>query len=84
MAKDRLLESLGLQNPCLENADLTEDQLLHWYFEELLGRPVPLDLSAYWRCLGFAGPNAARRALLKEHLYRRYESQNKKAPEDVR
>jgi hypothetical protein len=84
MAKDRLLESFGLQNPCLENADLTEDQLLHWYFEELLGRPVPLDLNAYWRSLGFAGPNAARRALLKEHLYRRYESQNKKAPEDVR
>ena len=40
-AKGRLLESFGLKNPCLQNAGLTETQLLRWYFEELLGRPVP-------------------------------------------
>jgi hypothetical protein len=84
VAKDRLLESFGLQNPRLESADLTEDQLLHWYFEELLARPVPLDPSNYWRNLGFPSPDASRRTLLKELLYRRFEHQNKNTPEDGR
>ena len=77
VAKDRLLESLGLKNPCLENADLTEDELLHWYFKDLLGRPVPPDPSDHSRSLGFASSDAFRRALLKEYLYRRFEHQNK-------
>jgi hypothetical protein len=77
VAKDRLLESLGLKNPCLENAELTENQLLRWYFEELLHRPVPGDLNSYARNLGFASPDAFRRALLKEYLYRRFEHQTK-------
>jgi hypothetical protein len=84
VAKDRLLESCGLQNPCLESVELTEDQLLHWYFEELLGRPVPLDPNNYWRNSGFASPDAFRRALLKEYLYRRFEHQNKNTSEDGR
>jgi hypothetical protein len=73
-AKDRLLESLGLKNPCLENAHLTENQLLRWYFKELLGRSVPHDPNSYSRNLGFASPDAFRRALLKEYLYRRFEA----------
>ena len=77
MAKDRLLKSLGLKNPRLENADLTENQLLHWYFEELLRRAVPGDPNSYARNLGFASPDAFRRALLKEYLYRRFEHQTK-------
>ncbi len=77
VAKDRLLESLGLKNPCLEDADLTENQLLRWYFEELLRRPVPGDVNSYARNLGFASPDAFRRALLKEYLYRRFEHQTK-------
>jgi hypothetical protein len=81
VAKDRLLESFGLKNPCLENADLTEDELLHWYFEDLLGRPVPPDPSGHSRSLGFASSDAFRRALLKEYLYRRLEHQNKSLPE---
>ena len=77
MAKDRVLKSHGLKNPCLENADLSEKQLLRWYFEELLHRPVPNDLNSYARDLGFASNNAFRRALLREHLYRRFEDQVK-------
>jgi hypothetical protein len=77
MAKDRVLKSRGLKNPCLENADLSEKQLLRWYFEELLHRPVPDDLNSYARDLGFASNNAFRRALLREHLYRRFEDQVK-------
>jgi len=77
VAKDRLLESLGLKNPCLEDANLTENQLLRWYFEELLRRPVPGDANSYARNLGFASNDAFRRALLKEYLYRRFEHQRK-------
>lgn len=73
MRKDRLLESCGLRNPCLENANLTGNQLLRWYFEELLRRPVPDDPNSYARNLGFASSDAFRRALLKEYLYRRFE-----------
>jgi hypothetical protein len=84
VAKDRLLESLGLKNPCLENADLTEKQLLRWYFEELLHRPMPGDPNSYARDLGFASPDAFRRALLKEYLYRRFEHQTKQKIEPTR
>ena len=76
VAKDRLLESLGVKNPCLEDAELTEKQLLHWYFEELLRRPVPDDANSHARNLGFATPDAFRRALIKEYLYRRFEHQS--------
>ena len=76
LAKDRLLESAGLKNPSLENANLTENQLLHWYFEELLHRPVPDDVGSYARELGFVSPDAFRRTLLKEYLYRRSEHQS--------
>ena len=78
LAKDRLLESFGLKNPCLQSANLTETQLLHWYFEELLGRPVPDDPNRYLRSLGFASPDAFRRVLLKEYLYRHLEPQDTK------
>lgn len=77
LAKDDLLESLGLKNPCLRSAGLTENQLLNWYFEELLHRPVPDDVGSYARELGFASPDAFRRALLKEYLYRHFERQTK-------
>lgn len=73
MAKGQVLESFGLKNPCLENADITETQLLRWYFEEVLRRPVAADPNAYARNLGFASADAFRRALLKEYLYRRLE-----------
>jgi hypothetical protein len=77
LAKDDLLESLGLKNPCLRSAGLTENQLLNWYFEELLDRSVPDDVISYARELGFASPDAFRRALLKEYLYRRFQRQTK-------
>ena len=77
MEKERLLESLGLKSPCLKDANLTENQLLRWYFEEILARPVPDDTSTYRRNLGFVNDDAFRRALLKEYLYRRLEHRTK-------
>lgn len=74
VAKDRLLEALGLKNPCLEDATLTQNQLLHWYFQDALGRPVPDDPNEYASDLGFASPDAFRRALLREYLYCRFKN----------
>jgi hypothetical protein len=71
--KERLLESFGFKNPSLKTAELTEDQLLRWYFEEVLGKPVPPDPDTSAASFGFADPHAFRRALLKEYLYRRLE-----------
>jgi hypothetical protein len=71
--KERLLESFGFKNPSLKAAELTEDQLFRWYFEEVLGKPVPPDPDTFAASFGFADPHAFRRALLKEYLYRRLE-----------
>jgi hypothetical protein len=70
--KGRLLQSLGLENPSLDNAQLTENQLVQWYFEEVLHRQVPDNLKTYANDLGLTGPEAFRRLLLKEYLYRRF------------
>ena len=82
-AKNRVLESFGLQNPCLANVNLTEDQLLQWYFQEVLTRPVPSDPEVYSRQLGFASYDAFRRALLKEYLYHRLEHKERKTEENI-
>ncbi|HSB72511.1 MAG TPA: TfuA-like protein [Candidatus Methylomirabilis sp.] len=67
--KQRVLESSGFQNPDLTDAGLTEDQLLLWYFETRLGRPVVPDVRGYARSLGFEDEDAFRRAVLREFLY---------------
>jgi hypothetical protein len=73
IVKDRLLGSLGLKTPSFETAGITGSALLHWYFEELLSEKEPHDPDTYSRELGFANPDAFRRAVLKEYLYRRFE-----------
>jgi hypothetical protein len=70
--KERLLEAFGSKNLSLENAKLTEEELVRWYFEQVLGRPVPADVSTYSQSLGFANPHAFRRMLLREYIYRRF------------
>ena len=67
--KQRVLEASGLQNPDLADAGQTQDQLLQWYFEIRLGRPVVADIRAYAQSLGFEGEDAFRRAILREFLY---------------
>jgi hypothetical protein len=83
-AKDRCLESCGLKNPSLQSANLTESQLVHWFFEELLHRSVPHDPNSYSRSLGFASSDAFRRTLLKEYLYRRFGCTDENAPDNTR
>ncbi|MGH8095191.1 MAG: TfuA-like protein [Chthoniobacterales bacterium] len=85
LAKGRWLESSGLTNPSLEDAGLTESQLLHWYFQAVLGRKFPNDRDECAHALGYASSHALRRALIKEYLYRRAEEQEKAdRPNDVR
>ena len=67
--KQRVLESSGLHNPAVADSGLTEDQLLSWYFEARLGRPVVQDIGGYARSIGFEDENAFRRAILREFLY---------------
>ncbi len=74
--KDRVLQSVRTRNPRLESIGLTDRGLIEWYFEKVLGQPVPGDVDKYTRDLGFASPDAFRRALVKEYLYRRCERQD--------
>ncbi len=67
--KQRVLESSGLHNPATADSGLTEDQLLSWYFQTRLGRPIASDIGGYARSIGFEDENALRRAILREFLY---------------
>ena len=67
--KQHLLESQGLQYPSSLDAGLTDDELLRWYFEVRLGRPVPTDLALYCRLAGFADGSSFQRAILREYCY---------------
>jgi hypothetical protein len=79
--KDRVLNSMQMRNPRLESVGLNYGELLRWYFEKVLGHTVPADIDKYARDLGFASPDAFRRALLKEYLYQRYERRNETSSE---
>lgn len=78
-AKDRFLKFYGLKNASLQSSNLTENQLLHWYFEKILGRSVPHNTNSYSREMGFPSSDAFRRTLLKEYFYRQFESKDKNA-----
>jgi hypothetical protein len=67
--KQRTLDLEGIRYPSLADAGLTEDELLHWYFEERLGRLVATDLTHYCRLAGFTDEKSFRRAILREYCY---------------
>jgi hypothetical protein len=71
--KQELLRALGLDQPRAEDAGIVPAQLLAWYFEARLGQPVPDDIEAAARELGFANRGELHRALLREWLYCRAE-----------
>ncbi|HEX4667001.1 MAG TPA: hypothetical protein VH207_10400, partial [Chthoniobacterales bacterium] len=70
-AKQIFLESRGLQEPRLDDAALTEERLQEWYRTEVRHNSAPQESADSWEQLGFNGPDAFRRALLKEYLFRR-------------
>ncbi len=67
--KQCFLESSGYHNPDLADSGLTEGELLRWYFETRLGRPVVADVKDYARSMGFQDEEAFRRVILREFLY---------------
>jgi hypothetical protein len=68
--KQRILDQLGARNPDLADCGISAQQLLTWYFEVRLTRPVPADLDGYVSETGFKDVAAFRRAALREYLYR--------------
>ncbi len=81
VSKHRVLQSARRRNPRLESIGLSYSELLQWYFKTVLGQAVPADIDKYIRDMGFASPDAFRRALLKEYLYRRCEHQKETSAE---
>jgi hypothetical protein len=66
--KDRMLSEHGLQNPGLDEAGVTAQALLHWYFESL-GHPVPEAIAEYARDAGFGDQRTLLRVVLREYCY---------------
>jgi hypothetical protein len=67
--KQQRLAARGLDRPEPEDVGVVAAQLLAWYFEGRLARPLPDDIEAAARELGFAGRTDFHRALLREYLY---------------
>jgi hypothetical protein len=64
-----MFESHGVQHLSSVKAGLSRVELLRWYFEDRLGRPVPADLERYWRLAGFTDESSFERAILREYWY---------------
>jgi hypothetical protein len=79
--KHRVLQSARTRNLGFESIGLSYSELLQWYFKTVLGQAVPADIDKYIRDTGFASPDAFRRALLKEYLYRRSQLENETSSE---
>jgi hypothetical protein len=78
--KQDRLRALGLDHPTPQDAGVTSAQLLAWYFEGRLGQPLPDDVEAAARELGFANRAELYRALLREWLYHREERGSSERP----
>jgi hypothetical protein len=70
-AKQEVLESRGLDHPRADDAPLAPPTLRAWYFEQRLGRPLPDDIDAAARQLGFEDRADLDRALRREWLHSR-------------
>jgi len=68
--KRRALMAQGLENPSLEDAGLSRDDLLAWYFDRR-GQPAVADLEDHAMRAGFGDSDALVRALVREYCYER-------------
>ena len=69
-SKQELLEAQGLDHPRVDGAHLPPAAALRpWYFEQRLSRPLPDDIDAAARELGFPDRADLDRALRREWLY---------------
>jgi hypothetical protein len=67
--KQAALEAQGIDHPTLDDRPAAPPRLGAWYFEQRLGRPLPDDIDAAARDLGFADRTDLDRALRREWLY---------------
>ena len=68
--KQEFLEAHGLDHPNADDARLAPPAVMRaWYFERRLGQPLPDDIDAAARELGFADRADFDRALRREWLY---------------
>ena len=67
--KQRSLAERGLEDAGAADAGVAADDLVRWYFEDRLGRPVPDDLDDYCRTYGIESRAALERALGREFVY---------------
>ena len=67
--KQAALEAEGMDHPTLDDRPAAPPRLRVWYFEQRLGRPLPDDIDAAARELGFADRTDLDRALRREWVY---------------
>lgn len=67
--KQAALEAQGMDQPPVDLGHVAPPRLRAWYFEQRLGRPLPDDIDAAARELGFADRTELDRALRREWLY---------------
>jgi hypothetical protein len=73
--KQSVLADDGLQNPTLSDAGFASvEELIRWYFEQVLARPLASDGITGARQLGFVHVKQLEMALLREYLYRQQQS----------
>lgn len=76
--KDRLLRSQGLNSPKLEDAGVTAQAVLEWYFRRC-SRSVPAPLGPYARWAGFVDEQALLLAVVREYCYVRLKNRAHRA-----
>ena len=58
-----------MEDPTLQAAGLTAEELHRWYFEDRLGRAVPADLYAYLANVGYTGLAEFQASVLREFCF---------------
>ena len=67
--KRRVLDAGGLDRSQAGTAEITDAELLGWYFRESLGTSMPSDLDLRSKIQGFADARQLREAVLREWFY---------------
>lgn len=78
--KRSVLRSQGLMDVDPSAGPLKSSELVAWYFERCVGRPVPTDIAQYVHSSGFTDEGSFRRAIFREFCYRYPQSGHGQAP----
>ncbi len=67
--KQRLLATLGLQDPEIGCIGPAPPQLVAWYFGARLGTEIPERIDDFWKKLGYESKEDFYRTVLREYIY---------------